>query len=203
MTLTYSGDDYLGKKRVGFIKKILKSSLFPYTFSGLSVLIDEHQKEPRGQIRGREMKLALGIKADAEFVKLFTHELGHFVDIILLHGDTTHADPSLIFYNISWESPKVKRPSAKLSAFVSGYAATNQYEDFAESFVWYIFHNNDFLDKAMKNEQMREKYLFFTDIVFPNTEFIGTDFTLGDMPKYLWDTTKVPILFQKYLYFLQ
>ena len=30
------------------------------------------------------------------------------------------------------------------SAFVSGYAATNQYEDFAESFAMYVFHNAAF-----------------------------------------------------------
>ena len=34
--------------------------------------------------------------------------------------------------------------------FVSWYAMTNKYEDFAESFTYYILHNKDFLNKTKK-----------------------------------------------------
>lgn len=145
---------------------MLKSAFFPFVYDGLNVLIDSQQKEPRGQIRGKEMKLSAQVVSDAEFLKLFTHELGHFIDIYALRATRETADPSLDFYRISWKSPKTKLPNAKLSSFVSGYAATNQYEDFAETFVWYVFHNAKFMDQAMINEDLRLKYLFFADHVF-------------------------------------
>lgn len=164
--VTANGDEWFAKKRINFIEKTLNSIYFPFRYDGLSVFIDEAQKEPRGQIRGKEMKLSAIIQADAEFIKLFTHELGHFIDIYVLRASPQNSDPSLDFYKISWKNPKTKHASSGLSSFVSGYAATNQYEDFAESFVWYVFHNEKFLDAAMKNEEMRLKYLFFSDNVF-------------------------------------
>jgi hypothetical protein len=51
--------------------------------------------------------------------------------------------------------------------FVSGYAAANQYEDFAESLVFYIFHNATFADRALRSESLRQKYLFFANSLFP------------------------------------
>jgi len=86
--------------------------------------------------------------------------------------------------------------------FVSGYAATNQYEDFAESFVFYIFHNATFADRALRSESIRQKYLFFANTVFARGYFQGTDFSIGRVPSYVWDTTKIAYSLQKYLYFL-
>ena len=89
-----------------------------------------------------------------------------------------------------------------MSSFVSGYAATNKYEDFAESLTFYIFHNDEFLDRAMKNDSLRNKYLFISNFVFENGEFLDTNFGIGKIPSYLWDTTKLPISVKKYLYSL-
>ena len=72
--ITANGDEWWAKKQINFIEKTLKSIYFPFAYNGLSVFIDEAQKEPRGQIRGKEMKLSATIQADAEFIKLFTHE---------------------------------------------------------------------------------------------------------------------------------
>lgn len=54
----------------------------------------------------------------------------------------------------------------------------------------------------MKNEALRQKYLFFSEHVFHQGEFIDTDFRITKIPNYLWDTTKIPISVQKYLYSL-
>jgi len=89
-----------------------------------------------------------------------------------------------------------------MESFVTGYAATNKYEDFAESFVFYVFHNRSFADMALKNESLRRKYLFFSEYIFPREEFTQTDFTLGTLPTYSWDSTKIPISLKKYLYSL-
>jgi hypothetical protein len=49
---------------------------------------------------------------------------------------------------------------------------TNRYEDFAESFTYYILHNKDFLKKTKKSIILKEKYNFFKNYLFTNEEFI-------------------------------
>lgn len=197
-----NGEAIIVNRQIELMKRTMGSRFFPFLYTGLSIFLDANQKEPRGQLRGKEMKLSAQVTNDTEFIKLFTHELAHVVDIYFLRATQNFPDPSKDFYKISWQSMKTKHAGTSLSDFVSGYAATNQYEDFAESFVWYVFHNNNFLDRAMKNESLRQKYLFFADNVFVHGEFQGTDFSLTQAPDYLWDTTKIPILFQNYLNFL-
>lgn len=96
----------------------------------------------------------------------------------------------------------IKKPGETSQNFISGYAASNRYEDFAESFGFYIFHNDEFVDRAMRNDSLRQKYLFLQKYVFVHGEFTGTDFGSADVPKYFWDTTKLPIFVNKYLYSL-
>lgn len=169
--ITTNGNVVQDERRINIISQVLGSIYFPFSYSGLSIFLDKNQIEPRGQITGGNMKLSGMVLRDAEFIQLFTHELGHFVDIMLLRETANTADPSKNFYKISWREPKVKNPSAKMSDFVSGYSATNQYEDFAEAFVWYIFHNENFVEKALKNDNLRQKYLFFSDYIFVHGEF--------------------------------
>jgi hypothetical protein len=63
-----------------------------------------------------------------------------------------------------------------MTDFLSGYALTNKYEDFAESFTFYVFHNEDFRSRAQKNLMIARKYNFFRKYVFINTEFADTSF---------------------------
>ncbi len=114
------------------------------------------------------MSIASGIAKDTEFIKLFLHEFGHYIDIHVLKSSSFIEDPSKEFYKISWKSKDIKLPGLKLGDFVSGYAATDQYEDFAETFVLYVFHNVRFADMALVTPILREKYLFFRSTVFPN-----------------------------------
>ncbi len=78
------------------------------------------------------------------------------------------------------------------SSFVSGYAATNQYEDFAETFVMYVFHNTAFLDRAKNSSALQKKYDFMKTTVF-GTYFIGTNYEQNPLPSTLWDVTKIVI----------
>ena len=50
--------------------------------------------------------------------------------------------------------------------FVSGYALTNDYEDFAESLTMFVLFNEEFAQRAQKNEALKKKYLFLQDFVF-------------------------------------
>jgi hypothetical protein len=53
---------------------------------------------------------------------------------------------------------------------------TNKYEDFAESFAYYILHNNDFQEKTRKSSILKKKYDFFGKYLFKNDEFKSIDF---------------------------
>lgn len=200
--ITANTDEKNTQKYTHLISNTFLSPWLPFSWSWLILHLDIHQVEPRGQFRGREIRLSANIADNGEFVKLLTHELAHFIDIYIFRPtQLEETDISRDFYKISWQSAKLKHSSASLKDFVSGYAATNQYEDFAESFVWYIFHNDDFFERAMKNENLRQKYLFFADNVFSKWQFQGTDFSVKKAENYLWDTTKIPIVLEKYLSF--
>lgn len=90
-----------------------------------------------------------------------------------------------------------------LQDFVSGYAMTNKYEDFGESFTFFLFHNDEFAKRAKQSKTLQAKYTFFQKYVFPNKEFVGTGFELDRIPKYNWDSTKIPIATNKYLFYIK
>ncbi len=190
------------ESRKNLIKEVLSSDEMQFGYRALSIVLDSGLIEPRGQMKWKLIRLSPHVSRDAEFLKLLVHEVAHYIDIYTLIKWSNLQDSSLAFYRISWEAPKTKKWEETLSSFVSGYAATNQYEDFAESFTFYIFHNRIFADRALKSESLRKKYLFFRNEIFPEWTFEDTDFSIGTIPSYLWDTTKVPVSVKKYLYFL-
>jgi hypothetical protein len=160
------------QKREELIEDIFFMPVFaPFQKTLTSIFIDTNLNEPRGKMSGKNIVLSAQVSRDTEFVKLFFHELGHSVDIYFFTGASS-PDISQNFYRISWISPEIKRAGEKQSSFVSGYAATNQYEDFAESFVFYIFHNQYFQDRALRDESLRQKYLFLAKYVFPDGAFV-------------------------------
>lgn len=104
-TNTYINTD----TRTSTIKNILFSDSLFFDYSRLKVLIDGFQREPRGRMKNATVYLSPYVLRDSEFVKLFIHELAHFIDIYLLAPRVGSIDPSQIFYHISWQSPTVKR----------------------------------------------------------------------------------------------
>jgi hypothetical protein len=189
------------EKRKNILTTILEYHSSSLLYKSLSIIIDTTLIEPRGRIQWPKISLSSRVLRDGEFIKLFVHEFGHYVDLYFF-TPIWWKDLSDSFYGISWSDTTVKRSWEELSSFVSGYAATNKYEDFAESFTFYIFHNTYFADRALKNASLRDKYLFLSKSVFPNGQFVWKDFSTTRIPNYLWDTTKIPISWQKYLYSL-
>ena len=135
------------KNRIATLKQIVYSAAMAFDYSRLAVSIDGFQREPRGRMRDAQISLSPYVTRDSEFTKLFVHELAHYIDLYVLVADPHGIDPSDMFYTVSWQKPTVKRSSEGTMDFVSGYAASNQYEDFAESMVFYIFHNATFADR--------------------------------------------------------
>jgi hypothetical protein len=68
---------------------------------------------------------------------------------------------------------------------------TNKYEDFAESFTYYILHNKDFLKKVKVSSILKQKYDFFSNSIFKNKEFFNSDFRINNKKDYYRDITKI------------
>jgi hypothetical protein len=188
------------------IFQLLRANLLSKPFHDkvvpLAVTMDAERTEPRGQLSGNELILSATIPSDSENLKVLVHELGHVVDIHYLKPGITK-DVSNEFYAISWDSYKVKKRGAKLPDFVSGYALSNKYEDFAESFTFFVFHNDEFKKRSKKNSSLAAKYAFFSKRVFLKDEFASTSFASKPLKPYLWDSTKPAIDVKKYLFYLK
>lgn len=138
-----------------------------------------------------------------EFMAVNVHEFGHFVDLYFFKLGVFE-DISSYFYNISWDWVKIVKPWLKQTDFVSGYAATNKYEDFAESFAYFILHNEDFLKKSEESMVLKQKYLFFTKYLFRDKEFVWTTFsTEKEIKSYYRDITKIEFSLENFLEFLK
>jgi hypothetical protein len=80
---------------------------------------------------------------------------------------------------------------------------TNKYEDFAESFTYYVLHNDDFLRKTLESESLSKKYDFFDNILLKK-KFNDTDFSVDNTVKnYYRDITKIEIDIEKLLQYLK
>jgi hypothetical protein len=138
-----------------------------------------------------------------EFLAVSIHEFAHFIDLYSLEKKVLK-DISFYFYALSWESTKVLKPGLKQKDFVSGYAMTNKYEDFAESFTYYVLHNKDFLKKSEESKILQAKYNFLKKNVFRKGEFLETDFSEGaGREKYYRDITKISFHLEKLLIFVK
>ncbi|MDD2916400.1 MAG: hypothetical protein PHH70_00995 [Candidatus Gracilibacteria bacterium] len=185
------------------LKEVIHSAYFQSKVTPLHIILDSERYEPRGQVVGNKLILSTLITNDTEEIKVFVHELGHIVDIFYLKKGVFGGDISDIFYSIAWDAFNTKKKGQKITDFVSGYALSNKYEDFAESFAFYVFHNEAFAREAKKDAFLQQKYDFFRKYVFDTDAFVGTSFESDVLKPYNWDTTKIPIDMKKYLYYIQ
>ncbi len=186
------------------LQDLLESSLFDNVFRDKISWVETDLYEEKADVRGKMKNRAIHIFAPetmkkSEFLSVYIHELGHYIDIYVLEKDVI-GDDSDNFYDISWKSVKTLKAGAKWEDFVSGYAMTNKYEDFAESFAYYVLHNKAFLKKAEKNFKLEKKYRFFSKYVFIDWQFKDTSFATSDKIKdYYWDITKIGVNYNKFL----
>ena len=138
-----------------------------------------------------------------EVLSVWVHEFSHYLDLYIL-DNSWWSDISNDFYNISWESTKVLKAWLNQNDFVSWYSMTNKYEDFAESFTYYVLHNNDFYSKAKNSDILMNKYNFFKNNIFKNWEFITNDFKkVAKIEDYYRDITKIDYYLENFLQYLK
>ncbi len=149
----------------------------------------------------------------AESIAVLIHEIGHTVDLgHLKHINTRQksaftdnstpiyiGDPSLDFYKISWRNDKIRKSSASNLDFVSGYALTDPFEDFAESYVYYVLHNKDFKSKAKTSAVLYQKYQFMKNKVFNGKEFDTGKVLYKGLNNRPWDITLMEYDLNKFL----
>ena len=204
-TFKYIPDSF-EKKSVDFAKtfwEILQSKIIKNMIHDLDIELYEDLVDVRGKMKDRSVKLYWYTHDHQwEYLSVAIHELAHFIDIYFLEKKVIQ-DLSDKFYDISWEQTKVVKPGQVQADFVSGYAMTNKYEDFAESFTYYVLHNDDFLRKTLESTVMSKKYDFFNTLLFKQ-KFNDTDFSINNTIKdYYRDITKIEIDIEKLLQYLK
>jgi hypothetical protein len=122
---------------------------------------------------------------DEELVAVLVHEMGHITDTGVMVGTESAGesgfmdgsnpvysdDPSVAFYNLSFSSETAKLPTATDLDFVSGYAQTDPFEDFAETYTYYLLHGKEFRELAKVNLTLAKKYNFLKNNVFKGEEY--------------------------------
>jgi hypothetical protein len=188
------------------VRKVL--NLFPKEQRNvLKNLIIKKEKNPsRGMANSKKIILHTdSISSNDEMVSVLVHEMGHVIDLggltsinggvsnFFSKGKTFFADdPSVDFYNISWRNIDSKKGESVRADFVSGYAMSDPFEDFAESFLFYRLHGEKFRYLSHSSEALQEKYDFFKENVFKETEFqldkeVTENFIAGK--SLVWDAT--------------
>lgn len=147
---------------------------------------------------------------DAELVSVLVHEMGHIVDIDYLTGGYTAAsafidfdryipedDASVDFYDISWINSVRRTKEASKMDFVSIYAMTNPFEDFAESYAMYVLHGDQFKRMATGNSTLQKKYDFMKYYVFFGQEFDVSGQRLNTSAR-IYDSTRIKFSLDKF-----
>lgn len=185
--------------------KVLRS-LPPGCRENLRNFYVNYEKHPANRGLGGESTIIIvGTVSDQEFMALLIHECGHVEDLGGLRGTRDAGltnfkdgntpvymnDPSMDFYQISWIAPNANHTDTRDDHFVSGYAASDPFEDFAEAFAFYALQQKEFKRLAEKNLVLRAKYEFMRNVVFGETAPVGVgQFVKGKSVP--WDVTKLP-----------
>lgn len=185
------------------INNILTPRVFNEKISDIKIQLYKDLVDSRWQMKDKSVELFWLKKMDDEEVaSVFVHEFGHYIDIYSLKKEVFD-DISYYFYDISWESTKVIKSWQKQEDFVSWYAMTNKYEDFAETMTYYVLHNFSFAEKSKNSIYLKAKYDFFSNYVFRKNEFKNMDFwTTTEIKNYYRDITKIKINITNFLQYL-
>ena len=189
---------------IDVIDAMLEWKYFNDKIKVIGVKLIEEVAETRWKMKDKVLMFFwVNTYSNNEFTSLLVHEFSHYLDLYYL-TKWIFRDPSIWFYDISWETTKILQKWQSGHDFVSGYAMTNKYEDFAESLTYFVLHNKAFLLKTKTSEILKRKYEFFMDNIFTDSEFVWTHFALSSMIKsYYWDITKIWVNHVKFLKYLR
>lgn len=159
----------------------------------------------RGLGGGNTIILRCQNVTDEELVGVLVHEVGHIMDTGVLNGTKAKRsgfldgkktvyedDASVDFYRLSWSDEDTRKLVSTPEDFVSGYAMSDPFEDFAESYAYYVLHGNEFRILAETNEILQQKYEFLKNSVFEGKEYFNGSDEEVDEAKRHFDVTVLP-----------
>lgn len=169
----------------------------------------------RGYAGGDQMIIRCNDVSDIELTSVVVHELGHVVDTGMLNGSkgsgrssfedgifpVFNNDLSTIYYSISWETSYKHKDTASGLDFVSGYASTDPFEDFAEAYNYYVLHGTEFRKLASKNDALRQKYDFMKKFIFEGKEYYYSSTSIVEHTRRDYDATLLPYDYDKFVGF--
>ncbi|UPA22401.1 putative zinc-binding metallopeptidase [Candidatus Peribacteria bacterium] len=152
---------------------------------------------------GKSTIILDGTVSDTEFAGLLVHECGHVMHGNMLGNarsgesafkdgkDTFAADsPAAAFFALSWMETDIMQAGQTDADFVTGYAAHDPFEDFAETFATYVLQRPSMVERAQTNDVIAAK-LQWMDTYLPVAEnVLGTAEYSWDK-KVPWDATKL------------
>lgn len=174
-----------------FFELFLNYKVFSDKILDLNIDLYKSSWEVRWKLYWKKINLyEVFFRDQKEVFSVFIHEFAHFIDLYYFQRNIIH-DLSDEFYKISWDN-KGLLADQNITDFVTWYSMSNKYEDFAESFVFYVLYNNEFLQKTKISQKLKKKYDFFTNYVFTKWEFIDTSFSNNNnFSQYIRDSTKL------------
>lgn len=178
--------------------------------SQLESLYVRYEKPTSRGLAGKTSIILDGTVTPQEFRALLIHEFGHVTDLGCFVGTVSAGpsafrdgseiiftdDPSIEFYMFSWLNDKTRRRDARADDFVSGYAASDPFEDFAETFAYFILQRNTFRIRAAMSPILAKKYNWMRDHFDIILNATGQHQWNGTIP---WDITKLPYIWHKKL----
>lgn len=186
---------------------VINEALFtaaPYCVPTLKNLYVKYGKTSSRAFAGKSSMMINAKRGNAEIRALVFHEFAHTMQLGCFNKDATYgasefndasdkiwnSNRTLDFMRISWIDEYTQKPEASDADFVSGYAATDTYEDFAETFLYFVTQNDAFHLRAQYNLALRRK-LNWMQSHFPhldrNAVATGSNWN-GTIP---WDITKL------------
>ncbi len=153
---------------------------------------------------GKSTIILDGSVNDAEFAALLIHECGHVIsgnmDGSPQSGESAFRDGKSPFYNdgaavsffaISWDNERTLKKGMKDADFISGYASSDIFEDFAETFAAYVLQRPYMRKRAETNKAIARKLAWMETNIPLSETTVGTSTYKGtkDVP---WDVTKLP-----------
>ncbi|MBI3336915.1 putative zinc-binding metallopeptidase [Candidatus Peregrinibacteria bacterium] len=176
--------------------------------SQLESLYVRYEKPTSRGLAGKTSIILDGTVSASEFRALLIHEFGHIVDLGCFAGAQSAGesafrdgseiifkdDPSIEFYALSWLNDQHRRDDVDPDDFVSGYAASDPFEDFAETFAYFILQRNAFRIRAATNPTIAKKYNWMRDHFDTVLSATGQHRWDGSVP---WDITKLPYIWHR------
>lgn len=152
---------------------------------------------------GKTTIIIAGNVPDEEFVGLLVHECGHVIHSNLggnsAAGASAFADgntpfytdsPVVPFFSINWMKEGILKANATKKDFISGYAQSDVFEDFSETFAMYILHRSAFEERALTNASLAAKLEWMNANLPTGGNILGTSrYTWDNVVP--WDVTKL------------